>query len=446
MVKIKEPAVADMFYPADTSKLKSMIESFASNVKSKYEYKTRAVIVPHAGLVYSGELAYDGIRHLDDNIKTIVIFAPAHRVAFDGLSLTTYDEWKTPLGCIEVNQDICKELADNYGAKFYDEGYSDEHSIEIEVPIIQSIFSDIKIVPVLVGSESPQKIFDIINGYYNNPDIGFVISSDLSHFLSDEKAQKADLETASMIEAGNLANFRYDQACGAIGICGLVEFANKNSYSLIRIDMYNSSLASGDKSRVVGYGAWMLYEGEKNKFIKEYYSDYLLNLCKEVILSKFDQHKICTSHPPIMDELGACFVTLNIDGNLRGCIGSIIAHQPFINDFVQNSINAAFRDPRFSPLSREEVDKISVDISILSDPKQMIFNDEQDLLNQMVPNIDGIIIRDDGMQAVYLPCVWEQLPDKEMFLKSLKMKAGMLPDHFSKTFQAYRFRTEYIEG
>jgi len=237
--------------------------------------------------------------------------------------------------------------------------------------------------------------------------------------LNDNNARKIDNETAQMIESGNVQNFRYEQACGAIGIYGLVEFANLLNYSLIRVDMYNSSLTSGDKSRVVGYGSWFLYEGEKNTFY--------------------------TNHPPVFNEQGACFVTLKKDGRLRGCIGSIIAHQPLINDLVQHAKDAAFHDPRFNPVEESEVDSLTMDISLLSDPKPMSFTDEADLLNQMVPYKDGIIIKDKGYQAVYLPSVWEELPDKELFLKSLKMKAGLPPEHFSKTFEAYRFKTEYIE-
>ena len=298
---------------------------------------------------------------------------------------------------------------------------------------------------VLIGKENPKKITEIIEKYYPNKEFGFVISSDLSHFLNDNDARKIDNETAQMIETGNVQNFRYEQACGAIGIYGLTEFANSMNYSLIRIDMYNSSLTSGDKSRVVGYGSWFLYEGEKNTFLKEYYSDFMLDLCKKVIRSKFDKNTVYTNHPPVFNEQGACFVTLKKDGKLRGCIGSIIAHQPLINDLIQHAKDAAFRDPRFNPVEESEVNSLTMDISLLSDPKPMSFKDEADLLEQIIPHKDGIIIKDKGYQAVYLPSVWEELPDKELFLKSLKIKAGLPPEHFSETFEAYRFKTEYIE-
>ena len=247
-----------------------------------------------------------------------------------------------------------------------------------------------------------------------------------------------------MIETGNVQGLRYEQACGAIGIYGLVEFANNNNFSLIRIDMRNSSAINGDKKRVVGYGCWFLYEGSKNKFIKEYYSDYVLKLCREVISSSFDKNTVYTDHLPVFDEQGACFVTLKRNGQLRGCIGSIIAYEPLIDDLIKHAQDAAFHDPRFLPLEKSELDDLTLDVSLLSSPKPMQFTDEQDLLNKLVPYKDGLIIKDGNKQAVFLPSVWEELPDKELFLKSLKRKAGMPPDHFSKTFQVFRFETEYL--
>ncbi len=445
MIKIKEPAVADMFYSAIPDELKKEINEFAAKNGNNYKYKTRAVIVPHAGLIYSGQLAYEGIYQLDKSVKNIFIFAPAHRVAFEGLALSGFDEWKTPLGNIGINQEINQNLIEKFGLKIFDAGYENEHSIEIQVPIIQTLFEDVKIIPVLVGKAAPEIITNIIKEYYDDKECGFLISSDLSHFLSDDKAKQIDEETAGMIESGNIKNFRYEQACGAIGIYGLVGFANSKGYSMIRVNMFNSSAISGDKSSVVGYGSWFLYEGEKNSFIKEYYSGYLLDLCRNIILSRLENKKIYTNHAPVFNESGACFVTLKKNGNLRGCIGSIVAHQPLINDIVDNAQSAAFRDPRFNPLTIDEVDELTIDISLLSEPKPMQFSDEQDLLNQIVPYKDGIIIKDGWQQAVYLPSVWEDLPEKEVFLKSLKVKAGMSPDHFSKNFEAFRFETIFIE-
>ena len=443
MAKIKDASVSGIFYPNDREELEEQIKFFKSHTLES-EYKSRAVIVPHAGLIYSGHLAYEGISALNRDIKNIFIFAPAHHVGFEAISLSGFDEWKTPLGNIEINQTVNRELEEKFGAKIYDESFREEHSVEIQVPIIQSIFEGVKIIPVLIGRENPDKITEIISEYYPDKDFGFIISSDLSHFLTDEQAKEVDGETAKIIESGDIQKLRYDQACGAIGIYGLVQFANIKNYSLIRLNMYNSSQVTDDKTRVVGYGSWMLYEGTKNKFIKEFYSQYSLKLCRDVISARLNGTKIITDHPTVFESEGACFVTLKKHGQLRGCIGSIIAHRPLIIDLLHNAQNAAFSDPRFNPVSKDEINDLTIDISVLSEPKQMHFKDEEDFMSQIVPFKDGIIIRDGQFQAVYLPSVWEELSDKETFIRTLKMKAGLPPNHFSKTFEAFRFETEYI--
>lgn len=445
MEKIKQPSVAGTFYTDNADELKNQIEQFAKDNKNIYKVATRAVIVPHAGLVYSGRLAYEGISQLDKKIKNIFIFAPSHRIGFDGLALSGYDFWETPLGKVEINQEINKQLIKDFDATIYDDAFTREHSIEIQLPIVQSIFDDVKIIPVLIGMTSAESIEKIINHFYNDEQNGFIISSDLSHFLKDEDAKKVDLITAGMIETNQIKNFNHQQACGATGIIGLINFASKNNFSLIRIDMTNSSSTTNDKSNVVGYGCWFLLEGDKNTFLKEHYSKFILELCKLSIKSRFIQNRIEISYPQVFDEQGACFVTLEKNDNLRGCIGSIIAHKPLIEDIILNAQNAAFKDPRFNPLQQEELDDLKISVSLLSAPTQIDFKDEKDLLDKIVPQKDGIIIKDGRYQAVYLPSVWEQLPDKNDFLNSLKIKAGLAPDYFSDTFEAYRFHTEYVQ-
>ncbi|MBQ3641167.1 AmmeMemoRadiSam system protein B [bacterium] len=445
MEKIKEPSVANMFYSADFKVLAEQIKSFEAAKRNKYEYKTRAVISPHAGWIYSGQLAYEAISQLDKNVKNVIIFAPSHKMALEGLALTSYDKWATPFGNIDINQDVNNILKDKYNAEFLDEAYSKEHAVEVLVPFVQNLLGDVKIIPVLAGRENYQKIAAIIDEFYSNKDFGFIISSDLSHFLENKAAKEIDNKTADMIEAGEYNGFKYEQACGAVGIVGLVDFANQHNYSLIRINLKNSSAATGDTKSVVGYGAWFLYEGTKNQFIKEYYSDLVVDLCKKSIKSRLNSEQFQIHIDSVFEEKGACFVTLKKDGRLRGCIGSLLAFRSLAIDLISRAQDAAFRDSRFNPVTKEEFDSLETDVSILSPSKEIIFKDEQDLLDQIVPYKDGIIIRDGQYQAVYLPSVWEELPDKVEFLNSLKVKAGLSPFHFSPSFKAFRFETEYIK-
>lgn len=452
MEKIRPQAVSGMFYPENKDEVSNQLAIFKENTNDDYEYKTRAIIVPHAGWIYSGALAAEGFATLDENVENVFIIAPAHKMLIEGIALCDFEAWETPLGALEVNLEINEELVLRFGAKVNNSAHEDEHGIEVQLPFVESYLKNVKIVPILLGNVQSEKVQEIISYYYENSKNAFVISSDLSHYYPDKDAKKIDSITALMIEKGEIENFEQEQACNAPGVVGLVKFAKEKNYSLIRVGMKNSGEVTGDRGKVVGYGSWMLFEGEKNYFLKKYFEQYAKLICKRSIaqeLKSYSENYHLTSDdlghfPPVFSEFGACFVTLEIEGNLRGCVGSILAHQPLIDDLIKNAYNAAFYDPRFVPLSEEEFKNVSIAISLLSIPSQMKFENEEDLIFQIKKGVDGIIIKDGDNQAVYLPSVWEQLPNKRDFLGSLKQKAGLRFDYFSNTFEAYRFRVEYI--
>ena len=171
--------------------------------------------------------------------------------------------------------------------------------------------------------------------------------------------------------------------------------------------------------------------------------DYILQTVRQCIIHAVNgEEYIPQNIPSVLLEYGATFVTIEIEGKLRGCIGSIYPTKPLIIDLIDNAKNAGFQDPRFNPLTAEELDKIQLSVSILSAIERIYFKDERDLLSKIYPH--GIIIAEREKRAVYLPVVWEQLPDKEIFLNSLKEKAGLPPTYFSRTFEAYKFDATYI--
>ena len=225
MYKVKTPSVAGTFYPENKEELLSQIADFKKNLKKHYTYTSRAVIVPHAGYYYSGQLAFEGLNCLDKKVENIFIFAPAHRVFVEGAALSGFDAWETPLGDVELNKEINNELNEKFGCVFYNEAFKDEHAIEVQLPLLQKTFEYFKIIPVLVGREKASKITEIISHYWGDEKNAFVISSDLSHFLSSPDAKKVDLTTAQMIEEVDISSFHPEQACGSVGICGLCDFA-----------------------------------------------------------------------------------------------------------------------------------------------------------------------------------------------------------------------------
>ncbi len=181
----------------------------------------------------------------------------------------------------------------------------------------------------------------------------------------------------------------------------------------------------------------------KTRALLAEHGDVFLQIAKDSIEHGFQTHKplslALNTLPPDMTEQGACFVTLHKNGKLRGCIGSPEAHLPLAEDVSQNAYRSAFRDPRFGPVKEEETDQMDIHLSVLSPAEPFDFEDEEDLVAKLRINTDGLIIEDRGRRALFLPSVWQQLPNPRQFLAHLKVKAGLGADHWSETLKGWRF-------
>lgn len=436
MKKIKNPSVAGRFYPNNTDELLNLFKQYENDIKIDSNYISQLVISPHAGYIYSARCAYQALKHIKG--ENIFIFSPAHKVYVNTAAICDYDSFLTPLGEVELNKDIISELQ----VEINNIAFEDEHAIEVQLPILQYLHKNFKIIPVIVGQNGTSVVNNIISKYWNDKSCSFVISSDLSHYMSDTQAKKLDEISAYMIESNDYRKFHPQQACGAASIIGALKFAQEKNYSFIRLDMRNSSSAANDKSRVVGYGSWLLYEGEKNTYIAKYFGNLLKEIAYNSIKSK--GNVTLENYPCVLNQFGASFVTLQKNNKLRGCIGSSYAHRPLIADLIHNAYLSAYSDTRFNPLNESELSEIDIKISLLSEPYEIHFSSEEDLLDKIIPCKDGLIIQDGQYRALYLPSVWEQLSDKKLFLYSLKQKAGLEPTYFSKTFKAWKFHSEYI--
>ena len=453
----KKPLYAGSFYPSDPEELNRLLDSYKEPKKVKY--KSKAIIVPHAAYLYSGHAAMSAFQCFEPS-ESIFIIAPSHNENFTNIAMPEYTYFDTPLGSVEVNNRLIKELAEKYPCIVSDVPFEKEYAIEIQLPFLQNLLlpqkqnaidfvknlnkigRKLRIVPILVGKCDYHLIADIITEYWEKG--SFIISSDLSHFYNQDMCRQIDNYTAAIIETGKLDCFQKEQACGLIGIKGLIEFANNNEASMIRTEMYNSGDIDKETDRVVGYGGWFLYPDSKNHFIEKYYKDYIFKIVRESILYAINQEEYVPEHvPSALLEYGASFVTIKIGGKLRGCVGSIYPTKPLILDLVDNAKNAGFSDSRFIPLTIDELENIEISVSLLSMLEHISFKDEKDLLSKIYPY--GVIISEQDKRAVYLPSVWEQLPDREIFLNSLKEKAGLPPTYFSRTFEAYRFTTVDLE-
>jgi AmmeMemoRadiSam system protein A len=261
----------------------------------------------------------------------------------------------------------------------------------------------------------------------------------MSHYHAYEEARRIDGATLERI-AAFAADLNYEETCGATGLNGLLAVARDKGLSIKLLAACNSGDTAGSKERVVGYSSFALYEG--GEVSAEQAGSTLLEIARGSILNGLGLNSVPAkrNHLPWLLQHAATFVTLTMDGALRGCIGSLSATRPLGEDVASNARAAAFQDPRFPKLKREEWPRCRVEVSLLSAPKPIAFADEAELLAQIRPGEDGLILEADGKRATFLPQVWEGLPDKRQFLGELMKKAGLPPDTRLARCKVSRYR------
>lgn len=235
----------------------------ASAEVSQPERMPKALVVPHAGYVYSGPIAasaYACLRAFREKIRRVVLFGPAHRVYLHGLALPDADAFDTPLGRIRIDADAAASL----GLPRNVAAHAREHSLEVELPFLQSVLASFDIVPIAVGDAGPEEVAGIIERLWGGPETLIVISSDLSHYLPYATARAVDTRTAGKIISleGPLG---HDEACGATPINGLLLVARRRRLLPVALDIRSSGDTAGSKGEVVGYGAFAFYEDERGE-------------------------------------------------------------------------------------------------------------------------------------------------------------------------------------
>lgn len=453
-MQTREPAVAGAFYPADPGELRQQVVNMLDKA-SNLSPPPKAIIVPHAGYIYSGELAaqaYASLQAERDRIKTVVLLGPAHRVYFRGIAAPAADAFRTPLGSIPVDQNAIESVLEKFPfVQRLPQSHRDEHSLEVQLPFLQEALANFRLIPLVVGDTTADQVDKVIDYLWGDESTLIVISSDLSHFHDYATAQTMDEQAASAIEGLQPQVLNGQLACGFLPISGLLLAARRRKISPDRVGLCNSGDTAGDKDRVVGYGAWLFKDQEtQQQDISGEQKDSLKKLALASIrrgletgsaLSVADYCKEADEDIKLPDYQGAAFVTLKKNDQLRGCIGSLSAYRPLCDDIAENAFAAAFRDPRFSSVTDAEMDDIELSISVLTPPEMIIFTTEQDLIAQLRPGVDGLIMTEGGNRGTFLPSVWENYPQAESFLNHLKMKAGLPAGYWSGTIKVERYET-----
>jgi AmmeMemoRadiSam system protein A len=339
--------------------------------------------------------------------------------------------YRTPLGDVPL-ADLASRLRKSLSIESVPRAHKQEHALEVQLPFLQVALKDFNIVPILTNRADPQALASAISPFVGE-DTLVVASSDLSHYYSYDTAKSLDAICTKAVTGANFSDMALCQACGKQAVLTLMHLAELKDWRSMLIDYKNSGDTAGDKRRVVGYASIAYVDRkEMSATMKEGLStrdkEALLRLARSAIRAKLVEGATVErpelSSPAMLEDRG-CFVTLHKDGQLRGCIGSIEPVSSLVECVEENAKNAAFRDPRFPALKKEELSGIDVEVSVLTVPQPLVFDNGEDLKSQLEPLVHGVILSRGSRRSTFLPQVWKQLPDKEAFLEHLCLKGGM---------------------
>lgn len=265
--QVRPAAVAGRFYPADATALRATVSEMLAAVPALGGPAPKAVIVPHAGYVYSGPVAASAYARLRPDralIRRVVMVGPAHRDSFSGLAAPEWEAFATPLGLVPVDRKALACLAWMPQLRVRNQAHVAEHSLETQLPFLQSVLlPGFQIIPLLAGCVSIREVAEVLEQLWGGPETRIVISSDLSHYHESDAARRLDAATAEAIEAGEVDRITEDGACGRVGIGGLLEAARRRGLGMRAVDLRNSGDTAGPRHEVVGYGAFVSGEAAR---------------------------------------------------------------------------------------------------------------------------------------------------------------------------------------
>ena len=441
---IRQPVFAGSWYPGSREELSRTVDSLLKNAHiHKLNGDLIALIVPHAGFSFSGPVAAEAFRQLDGcEFNTVILIGPSHRHPFRGISIFERGYFATPLGKVKINESIAGSMtAENELIRSVPEAHRNEHCLEIELPFLQRTLKKFDIVPLLTGQGMTLadclKVSETIVKHFTVGETLLVASSDMSHYPSYQNAARVDkkmLEVIKTLDANKIISTTKSilqenipglscTMCGESAVIITTIAAKKLGANCVTVLKYSNSGDShprgrADKSKVVGYAAIAItrYPSLSPKAQKE-----LLKLARKAIDNPSPY--LVKGLEELSQKLGL-FVTLRHGKKLRGCIGRVENPQPLSETIDYLACSAAFGDPRFPPLTKEELKKITIAVTVCSPLKKISSPDE------IIPSLHGVVIKRNGKSGLFLPGVWDETGwSKEEFMSNLCRHKAKLPEN-----------------
>jgi len=450
--EVKNFEFAGLFYPERKKELSSLIDNLLVSIKVPHlKGKVLGIISPHAGYIFSADVAAYSYKVLKDKkFDTAIIMGPSHRYYFKGVAIWDKGEFKVPLGSLKIDEEISQKIEELEFVKNKKEYFFKEHSIEVQLPFLIKSINNTKIVPLIFGENTYQnleKLAEKLKEIAKIKNIIVIVSTDLSHYHPYLEAKRIDAQTIKYIKKKDTDALWIDYKLGKMRACGIYPLITfllyvKKTEGEIKILKYaNSGDTAGDRNRVVGYLSAVAYKKEEgetmNYSLNEKEKKILLKIVRQTLESYLKEGKIpeFKVESEKLKEKRGVFVTLKKNGELRGCIGRIVADTPLYLAVSQMAIEAATSDPRFRPVSFSELKDIEIEISVLS-PFEKIKS-----LDEIVVGRDGLMIQKGFYSGLLLPQVPTEYGwDKKTYLEHLCLKAGLPPTAYNdKDVIIYKF-------
>ncbi|MBI5136640.1 MAG: AmmeMemoRadiSam system protein B [Nitrospirae bacterium] len=449
MLQVRAPAVAGLFYPADAAALRHDILTLLNDnpaPEALHGSVPKALVVPHAGYVYSGPVAACAYNLISAAMgyRRVVLAGPAHRVPVRGIVVAAVDRFRTPLGDIPVDAEAVKRVLELPQVRADNRPHAPEHSLEVHLPFLQMRLGNFSLLPLVVGEATPDEVAEVFETVWNGEETLMVISSDLSHYLPYDLARALDDATRHAILGLDHGAISHNHACGATPLWGLLASARRHGLTAHLADLRNSGDTAGDRSRVVGYGAFVLVEGAERAVqpppaTATERATVLRELARAAIAARLGRGAPPEAAADWLNTPAATFVTLRLEGELRGCMGTLNPFRSLFEDVCANARAAAFDDPRFTPLTADEFRRAAVEVSELSALEAIPFGTEAEAVDALRPGVDGVVLSCGALRGTFLPQVWKTFPQPRDFLGALKRKAGLPADFWSPGVALHRF-------
>lgn len=450
---VRKPEVAGAFYPADARALTDSIALYTKGVAhdSALHGRVFGIIAPHAGYIYSGRTQARSYQALSGHhYTTAIIIGPSHRGTFDGAALHHALAWETPLGRLQVDTSIERAIARACPfVKIIDSAFDKEHSVEDQLPFVQQTLGNARIVPIACGAMDLPQLLTLGRTLARLASDSLVIiaSSDMSHYQTLSRTLARDWlatqDILAMDPEKTFADIIQTHTCELCGYAPVVAlmFAAEAAGCDARVLGYSNSVwATGDTTRVVGYGAFSFTAPEPFTPIDTNDQRTLLRLARMTVDSLVIKGRTLNVQAggPVFGRLQGAFVTLKKKGVLRGCIGYMAPTMPLAQSISQAAISACAKDERFTPVTASELKDVTIEISTLGPMRRVRTMDD------IMLGTTGLVIELSGKRGVLLPQVATEFGwTKEEFLKQLALKAGLLPDDWkSPTAKIYSFTAQ----